>query len=466
MIPPSCHSNGFSEIYGTGQKVCNMDVGGVAFTNHPGGTGTDTPADKRGWRAWKTTFGMNVEASKAMIATDEYPFWLFSPLAGGTPDMSVGSVTEYPNDPDKRQTIHYINWLNPWAADEMSFDLTWDETNKAIVKAASHVFWLQPRCDRLLLAQNVRLVNKTSLYDWILDMSHASIAWYAPRKIDKFDSGEDTDLRPYRAPRSSVKGVEGNNYVLDPNPDQPYYSLTPGGEIVNPQYIHVENPPFGCDDWGDWRCNPKRAQDIERGTDLEKVTVPAMLVKHAAKNQMRLEEALPGYMPETGYEDWWEDPCSWIMLYGVSIRRDEINGVEVKKCRPLYWKKVPINAPNKDNQPDYTDGARIDSQDAREAIAERLRGVLAYSGTVPPILRVPVDNNGKTHHFGDDIDFTKAFDLRMYCKRYDWVARRLIADPNNPGEKIIDRSEPKTRGYFNTKCWASVRQISPTPPRV
>lgn len=424
MIPPSCHSNGFSDIYGTGQKVCNMDVGEVAFTNHPGGTGTDTPVDKRGWRAWKTTFGMNVEASKAMIATEEHPFWLYQHDYGGTPDIDISSVTIEPV-PGKRITIHYVSRIG-----SMNFSLTWNAVNKTLERGGDHVIFLSPKCDRLLLAQNIRLVQNCTR----IDRSNARLAWYAPRKRSAFDAGEDTDVRPYMPPRTSVK-------------DWPY-------DVIDyehgPHGTPVPQPPFEAPYWGDWRWNPKRAADID---DPSETGDMAILTRFAAMNHEAMGDlsGLSYKHPAEGHEDAWNDSVGMIMLYGWSKEYEEEKQDGTHSYySPIYWTR---------------DGSRLEEspsvwgdERAGDALALRLTGDPAYSGGLPSLLKIK-----DYHNFNDDIDLSRAFDLRLYCKRFDWVAQPIVADPSHPGKYI--KQGPKTRGYFNTKCWASVRQISPTPPR-
>ena len=165
------------------------------------------------------------------------------------------------------------------------------------------------------------------------------------------------------------------------------------------------------------------------------------------------------YKPAAGLSDWWDNNSAIIMLYTVIGKTDETDGK--KSVYPLYWTKVSLNAG------DFHDGEPIDSQVSKEALWQRLQGFTAYGNqkAIPTILRVPVNDNGYTHNFFGDIAPPCAFDLRLFCRRYEWVARPLINDPQHPGEMMVDRGH-KYRGYFNTKCWASVRQIAPVLPRV
>lgn len=395
---PSCHSNGYSEN--------GLDFSKEVFNNQPGS-----------WRAWKKPDGKGVKSSEATIETEEFKFWLYRHGDGACPSITIGSFLR-PGKNGRPQTVYYISKITPTQGPESTFTLSWDEEKQKVVRGGNNVVWFKPTCNRLLLAQNVRVVGGA------LDFSRASIAWYAPQKIIAFDPGEDTDLRPYLSPRTSVKDAEW--------------------------------PPFQSPEYADWRFNPKRAGEVGDYDDI--VSVP-QYVKWAIKEGLTPQEVFPNsdFKPAVGFEQWWGDSTSFIMLYGISCVKDETDGK--KAVSPLYWNKVSMGAG------DFKDGEPIDSQISREALWLRLQGYPVYGVGAPPFFRVPVDQDGRAHNFFADIDPSCAFDLRLFCSRYEWVSRVLVDDPRHPGEKMIDRTVPKARGYFNTKCWASVRQIAPVLPR-
>ncbi len=466
---PYCHSNGFSDIYkgnsggGSGEKVCQMDVSGVAFDNHPGGVGTNTRPDKRGWRAWQRSaigYGIhrNVEASEAMRVSLEYSFWAtkgditFSSYKNHKDENPNHPGYDYNGEPLK--TEYYIS-----KAGNMEFSLSWDKNKKELVRGGTHIIFVKQKCDRLLLAQNVKM--PVGYHE--IDLSHATVDWYEPRKLQlpgKFDPNEDTDVRPYRTPLASVKGWEPNELVLDPNPDVPYYSTTPGGPIVNPQYIRVEHPPFGCDDWGDWRFNPKKTSDIDwdgRGIDWFENEID-IVAQAAIRHDLTMEEMYgpnnPTHRPAAGFGAAWSDSDANIMLYGWAKNpKPNKENPEYYEYTPIYWKKGPYAT----NPPLWND------------LPDRLIGnPLFNNGAIPPVLKVKTDLYGHTHDFRVDIDLNYAFDLRLYCRRFDCVGLPLKDHPdqqNHPGEKIPDRGKSLIRVFLGTKCWASVRQISPTHPR-
>lgn len=470
---PFCHSNGFSDIYqgGDGECVCKMDVSGVAFDNHPGGTGTNTLGRKKGWRPWKRRDGINVEAQKAMIATEEHPFWLYKPGQNGAASITIGRIAKGDEDPDnpgydksdpprELDVRYYFSHING-----MEFYQRWDNQQHKVVYGGigTYVFFIEAECDRLMLAQNVRLVSNGQ---WSLDTSHASIKWFAPRLVSAFDQNQNTDARPYRSPLVSVLGWP------------------------------LEEPPFASGNYGDWRYNPKKAvthqtQNIT-GDRIPPIDKPnddpvkldkgqsMFLLDHAISNGQSLSDTFSGwgrYM-NAGHvhpADLFDDPDALIMLYGLKCVNTDVpdldehgneqydsDGNLITKWGyadwwPIYWKEGSASP-----VPDV-----FGMEDNTQALVKRLLGTNPYSAT-PNASNKDLLQEGDNHDFSQDIDLFSAFDLRLYCVRYNVKVCEIIANPrygehNQPELIVGPRLVPAT--YFNTKCWASVRQISPSPPR-
>ncbi len=161
--------------------------------------------------------------------------------------------------------------------------------------------------------------------------------------------------------------------------------------------------------------------------------------------------------PAPGYEAAWENQDENIdynvMLYGWAENpKPSKEDPQYYEYSSIYWEKGGS----------YGAGPALNLNE----LADRLRGIPSGKfGSMPPILRDKTDKNGKIHNFLDNIDLLSAFDLRLYCKRIDLVIRPLMDDPDKPGKQKPDKSQKLRREYLGTKCWATVRQISPTPPR-
>lgn len=492
----SCHSNGFSDIYkgdsgGGGEKVCRMDIRHVAFCNHPGGTGTDTPADKRGWLAWESIGGKHLVSGygyashSAHVVEEEHfdqhgnPYtipvlenspgmeaWMNEDGQNGTPHIEfsdtgrpgwknsyVSQLVGHPDDEDGDPLpgIENLEWTRQWDDSDPN-NPHW------VYLHPNAVYCFYPLCDRLMFAQNlywVEVDGKRAVYP-----DKATIKWFSPRIRSNF--AHATNVRPYRAPLVSVR-----NWA-------------------------PEMPPFASLEYGDWRFNPKinvsnwnpsynvnkqgtsGRDDPDFGPDEGAVAKQQSMayLDYVIRYRLTQGESIRGNCPldfDPKMSGFGYDPTDLIMLYGVRTERREISEGNWRTyiTDPIYWDDSNKSG-GLDAKPGFRWGIPMGNLlSATRTDVDGAEGTDVYGGKnsgVPPMFRTD------SYDILAEIPEGTAFDLRAYCIRYNWKAWYLMEDPRHPGQYIKAEDEhgeklDKTYGYFNTRCFLSVRQVVPSVPR-
>lgn len=404
MIPPDCHSNAFSEIYGTSTHAVNLNTSDVAFNNHPGGV--NLGGLRPGWRPWKKANGCNAKAGETCKTTGETSFWLNLPGTNGSPAVSEAyydrpkwTAPDWYNPGDKTYRVYYLSGIGNYSCE---YTCPYAQTGR-LVHHRGCVFSIRPRCDRLLLAQNV-----TVLPNGTFDISRASLHWFAPRRRASFYTDRATTVRPFMPPEASFAGWEG-------------------GE------------PYSSPSYGDWRYNPEiAAHRSSYNPDDEGQTI---------HEDLRLLEE--GYTPaEIRPIDWrnWDEPEDGVMLYKITRKE------RTDPWYTLYWQEDPLCAPE---------------HFSTDRLYAGLQGTDAYPGFHAAILKEAASNADIWNYWDPDAEnylpcFRQgdAFDLRLYCQTYYYRVWRIDVDSATGRETKIKVG----RFYFNTLVRAKIRQIAPVPP--
>lgn len=449
MIPPGCHSNGYSVIHkaaiegGTlgGECVCPVDVSGVATNNHPGGAANGRNAP--GWRPWKQEDGRGVKQSEVYacfggkVPEGENDMgmvvWMNGQGENGTPVLEFDG-TGKPAEPPYERRPEYVSRLTGRTLEGDSVDYRWGKKwNAATGKyeySGDHIFYFFPQCDRLMFAQNAVYTSSGVVN------TNAEIEWWRPTLINSpasLPTFPNADVRPFRAPASSIAAWGGG---------APFQA------------------PATAPACGDWRFNPKIADYYMDDLDIQDEDPTVACGK---KLSMALvHKCMQGSLIAPGdvNPDWLLWNGAWggavddlIMLYGMADVRK--NAEETPAWRPIYW--------TQDNSASQVVGAPPATDPALRwgrPLESMLRGTDVYG-------RDPGDDKAKfLLTTGEDVlaivGGGNAFDLRIYCQRWNWKAVPLKQEN---GRLAIDREQDPEFGYFNTKCWISVRQIAPVPPR-
>lgn len=408
----ACHSNLFSG---------GLDLSGVAFRNFPGG-----------FRAWQKNNGMTATIGEAGT-THEAAFWLHAPGTNGTPTLETSG---YVNRNGK--TVVYISFLD-------GYETEFNCVNGKVEKRGPHALFIDAQCDRLLLGQNFRIANGA------LDVSKASFTWYAPRKAtaDQVFGGAKYGRRPYIIPQHTFSGGEGG---------PPY-----AGDI--PLAEHEGGGARACAD--DWRYNPKKGTSADRIADVMEKYERAERDGHEGThyfgesdwiayredqmmNRLALDEMDGGAPDAPSYMVYGIVDANHILVWKATQSSPEHFSwnalfTALRRENP-YWTNAPACGGTEEN-PSKTGNSLLD-------LAHWRNGTLSD--------RMAIGAGGKPSGVpaGDDTWVEAfegcAFDLRLYCRTYDWTAKSVTSQGH------VDTY--LAGGYFNTLVFATSRMLLPVPP--